>query len=238
MTPGWPATLRARTGAGTVTVRPLRRRDARAWSSVRARNGAWLERWEATSPSGVPASSFSTYVAAARAQARAGTHLPFVIELDGRLVGQVTVASIVRGSACTASIGYWVDEAVAGRGVVPTAVALVVDHCFAVAGLHRLEIAIRPENAPSLRVVAKLGLREEGLRERFLHIDGHWRDHRVFAVTAEEVPGGMLARLRARTAGQGAAGAGGSGAGGSVTGGGVPGRPVGDGLAPGGITPV
>ncbi|WP_102510213.1 GNAT family N-acetyltransferase [Sanguibacter massiliensis] len=198
MTSGWPATLRALSAAGTVTVRPLRRRDARAWCAVRARNGAWLEPWEATSPTGAPAASFGAYVAAARAHARAGTHLPFVIELDGRLVGQVTVASIVRGSACTASIGYWVDSAVAGRGIVPTAVALVIDHCFAEVGLHRIEIAIRPENAPSLRVVAKLGLREEGMRERFLHIDGRWRDHRVFAVTSEEVPGGLLARLRAR----------------------------------------
>lgn len=199
MSPGWPATLRAQVASGTVTVRPLRRRDARAWSQVRARNGTWLEPWEATSPSGDAASSFAGYAASARASARAGTHLPFVIELDGRFVGQVTVAGIVRGSACTASIGYWIDEAVAGRGIVPTAVALVADHCFGPVGLHRLEIAIRPENAPSLRVVAKLGLREEGLRERFLHIDGRWRDHRVFAVTSEEVPGGLLARLRART---------------------------------------
>ena len=198
MTSAWPATLRALSAAGTVTVRPLRRRDARAWSAVRARNGAWLEPWEATSPTGAPAASFGAYVAAARAQARAGTHLPFLIELDGRLVGQVTVASIVRGSACTASIGYWIDSAVAGRGIVPTAVALVIDHCFAEVGLHRIEIAIRPENAPSLRVITKLGLREEGVRERFLHIDGRWRDHRVFAVTSEEVPEGLLARLRAR----------------------------------------
>ncbi len=61
---------------------------------------------------------------------------------------------------------------------------MAVDHCFGPVGLHRLEIAIRPENAASLRVVAKLGLREEGLRERFLHIQGDWRDHRTFAVTA------------------------------------------------------
>lgn len=196
MTPGWPATLRASLPAGALTVRPLRRRDARAWSAVRGRNGEWLEPWEATSPTGAPVASFAGYVSGARAQARAGTLMPFVVELDGHLVGQVTVAGIVRGSACTASIGYWIDEAVAGRGIMPAAVALVIDHCFADGGLHRVEIAIRPENAPSLRVVAKLGLRDEGVRTRFLHIDGHWRDHRVFAVTTEDVPGGLLARVR------------------------------------------
>ncbi|MGP7960267.1 GNAT family N-acetyltransferase [Sanguibacter sp. A247] len=195
MTLGWPATLRASLPAGALTVRPLRRRDARAWSAVRARNAEWLEPWEATSPTGAPVVSFAAYVSAARAQARAGALMPFVIELDGRLVGQVTVAGIVRGSACTASIGYWIDEAVAGQGLMTAAVALVVDHCLAAGGLHRVEIAIRPENVRSLRVVAKLGLREEGVRERFLHIDGRWRDHRVFAVTTEDVPGGLVARL-------------------------------------------
>ena len=61
-------------------------------------------------------------------------------------------------------------------------------------GLHRIEIAIRPENVRSLRVVAKLGFRPEGLRPRYLHIDGDWRDHLVFALNAEEVPEGLLRR--------------------------------------------
>ena len=79
---------------------------------------------------------------------------------------------------------------------MPRAVALVIDHCFTPAGLHRIEIAIRPENSNSLRVVEKLGLREVGYAPRFLHIDGAWRDHRLYAVTVEECPGGLLARLR------------------------------------------
>jgi ribosomal-protein-alanine N-acetyltransferase len=121
--------------------------------------------------------------------------MPFAIELDGRFVGQVTVNNIVRGSAQFASLGYWLDRAVAGRGVMPTAAAMVIDHCFTTARLHRIEICVRPENTNSLRVVEKLGLREVGYAPRFLHIDGDWRDHRIFAVTVEECPGGMLARL-------------------------------------------
>jgi ribosomal-protein-alanine N-acetyltransferase len=95
---------------------------------------------------------------------------------------------------CSAHIGYWVDEAVAGRGVMPTAVALAVDHSFRHVGLHRIEVCIRPENTPSRRVVEKLGFREEGLRPRYLHIDGAWRDHLVFALTADEIPEGLLTR--------------------------------------------
>jgi ribosomal-protein-alanine N-acetyltransferase len=111
-----------------------------------------------------------------------------------RLVGQLTVSSITWGSLRSANIGYWVDETVAGRGITPTAVALAVDHCFRAGGMHRIEVCIRPENAASLRVVHKLGFRAEGLRRGYLHIDGDWRDHEAFALTAEEVPDGLLAR--------------------------------------------
>lgn len=111
-----------------------------------------------------------------------------------RLVGQLTVSSITWGSLRSANIGYWVDETVAGRGITPTAVALAVDHCFRAAGMHRIEVCIRPENAASLRVVHKLGFRSEGVRRAYLHIDGDWRDHEAFALTAEEVPDGLLSR--------------------------------------------
>jgi ribosomal-protein-alanine N-acetyltransferase len=77
---------------------------------------------------------------------------------------------------------------------VPTAVALVTDYLFNVVELHRVEIDIRPENVASLRVVQKLGLRYEGLKERYIHINGAWRDHYVFAITHEEVIGGLLNR--------------------------------------------
>lgn len=191
----WPVTLREDTSAGAVVLRPLRRRDATEWSRLRAENAAWLERWEATAPGAnrYIASTFGEYVRSLSAQARAGTSLPFGVELDGALVGQLTVSSITWGSMCSASIGYWVSESVAGRGVIPTAVAMATDYAFFL-GLHRIEINIRPENKPSLRVVEKLGLRDEGVRERFLHIQGQWRDHRTFAVTREEVPEGLLAR--------------------------------------------
>ena len=67
---------------------------------------------------------------------------------------------------------------------------MVIDHCFCAAGLHRIEIAIRPENTNSLRVVEKLGIREVGYAPRFLHIDGAWRDHRIYADHRRGVPDG------------------------------------------------
>ena len=199
MAPGWPVVL----ADGDVLLRPLRRRDAREWLALRAANASWLAPWEASSPvemSG-PAPTFGGFVRSLAGQAREGTSLPFAVDYDGRLAGQLTVSGITEGSLRSGTIGYWVGQHVAGHGVIPTAVALATDHCFGVLGLHRVEINIRSENGPSLRVVEKLGFRDEGVRERYLHIAGSWRDHRTFALTAEEVPSGLLARWHERTAG-------------------------------------
>jgi ribosomal-protein-alanine N-acetyltransferase len=119
-----------------------------------------------------------------------------VVTYGGNFAGQLTVGSIVWGSARSAQVGYWVDEAYAGRGIIPTALAMAMDHCFFVIGLHRVEATIRPENHASRRVVEKLGFREEGLRRRSLHIDGAWRDHLCYALTVEDAAGGLMARWR------------------------------------------
>jgi ribosomal-protein-alanine N-acetyltransferase len=118
------------------------------------------------------------------------------MEYEGQLAGQLNVSSITYGSLASATIGYWVAERFAGRSVTPSSVALATDYCFFQFGLHRMEICIRPENAPSLRVVEKLGFRYEGLRRRYIHINGDWRDHYCFALVVEEVRQGVLARWR------------------------------------------
>jgi ribosomal-protein-alanine N-acetyltransferase len=180
-----------------VRLRPITPKDREVWRRVRQANLSWLGRWDATAPSRSQAQprSFAAMVRQMRNEARAGRQLPFVVEYGGQFVGQVTVSNIVRGSAQFASIGYWVDRSYAGRGIIPRAVAMAIDHCFGPVGLHRIEVAIRPENTSSLRVVEKLGINEVGFAPRFLHIDGDWRDHRIFAITREEVPTGLLRRL-------------------------------------------
>lgn len=185
---------------GCFKLRAIRRRDLRAWREVRMRNQQWLAPWEATIPpeSNEILPSFGQMVARLHAEARAGRSLPFVMTLDGALIGQLTVGGISWGSMRSAHIGYWIDQRVAGRGLTPLGVALAVDHCFLQLLLHRIEIVVRPENSASLRVPQKLGFRTEGLRPQFLHIDGHWRDHVVFALHAQEARGGLLARWSAR----------------------------------------
>jgi ribosomal-protein-alanine N-acetyltransferase len=193
--PGWPATLRD----GQVTLRPVRLRDGPAWSELRRRNEAWLREWEATPPAGGPSypTSLSTFVAMTRRlrrEARQARGMPFALLYEGELVGQLSVGGVTGGSLQSAHFGYWIDQRVAGRGIMPTAVALAVDHCFHVVGLHRIEVNIRPENQASRRVVEKLGFAEEGVRRRFLHIAGDWRDHVCYVLLREDLRGSLLTR--------------------------------------------
>jgi len=182
---------------GSVAIRPIRLRDARTLERELLDNRSWLRTWEATSPGGPVGFDARASIRSLLAHARSGHGVPFVIEVDGQLAGQLNVSGMSYGSLSSASIGYWVAERFAGRNVTPTAVALATDHCFFTLGLHRMEICIRPENAPSLRVVEKLGFRYEGLRRRFIHINGDWRDHFCFALTVEEIPEGVLQRWKA-----------------------------------------
>ena len=179
---------------GVTVLRPIRVRDARALERELIASRSWLRPWEATSP--VAPMSWDTRgsIRSLLAAARSGQGLPFIIETEGRLAGQLNVSSMSYGSLASATIGYWVGEGFAGRGLTPTAVALATDYVFFTVGLHRMEICIRPENVASLRVVEKLGFRYEGLRRRYIHINGDWRDHFCFALTVEEVPTGVLQR--------------------------------------------
>lgn len=181
---------------GPVSLRAVRLRDAKPLERALLDNRTWLRKWEATSPYAPTSFDTRTSIRSLQANARAGHGLPFVVEYEGEIVGQLNVSSITYGSLSSATIGYWVAESVAGRGVTPTAVALATDYCFYQLGLHRMEVCIRPENAPSLRVVEKLGFRYEGLRRRYIHINGDWRDHFCFGLVSEELSQGVLRRWR------------------------------------------
>jgi len=189
--PAWPVTIEAGVPGLSIRLRPLHRSDRAAWDAIRRADAAYLGQWEPTAPDGVAAASmsFPRYVRKLDRDARDGVSIPFAIEVAGQLAGQMQVFGIMRGSLRSAMAGYWVGSRFAGQGVATRALAAVTSYALGPAGLHRVEVNIRPENAASLRVVQHLRFREEGTRLRYLHIDGDWRDHRSFALTVEETGG-------------------------------------------------
>lgn len=178
-----------------IKLRVAKIRDSKELERIILGNRDWLRPWEATNPHAPNSFDVKAQLRGLLRQLNDESGMPFVIEVQGKLQGQLNVANVMYGSVSSAVLGYWVSPEVAGRGVMPTAVALVTDYLMDQVGLHRVEINIRPENLASLRVIQKLGFRYEGLKQRYIHINGDWRDHYVFALTKEELPEGLMKRF-------------------------------------------
>ena len=179
--------IRTSNGASEITLRLLRMRDRKAWDEVRSENKNWLTPWEATRPqvdADLPLPSFPQMVRMGVRDAKDLRSLSLGIWVKDRgrerFVGQITLGGIVFGAYRGGYIGYWIDNRYANNGVVTHAVMALTEYAFEELSLHRIEINMRPENGASQRVAEKAGYIYEGLRLRYLHIDGQWRDHMIF----------------------------------------------------------
>ena len=174
-----------------VMLRPLESGDFTEWREVRVRNEGWLVPWEPRRPASAPDPTRDRSVFDARCHARdrersADHAYPFGVFVDQRFAGEVNINNITRGALQNGTIGYWIDEARAGHGYIAEAVCVVCRYAFEELDLHRLEVCIVPRNTNSRRVMDKLELREEGVAERYLEINGTWEDHVRYAITIEE----------------------------------------------------
>ena len=173
-----------------VRLATLIEADYPAWLEVRNRCRDWLVPWEPRSKGApLPAedqASFSARCAMRERERQLGSGFDFGIFHEGRFAGEVTLSSIQRGPFQNGSIGYWVDQDLAGIGLVPESVVVVLQFAFETLRLHRIEVAIIPRNSASRRVTQKLSLRNEGTALGFLEINGQWEDHVRYAMTSEE----------------------------------------------------
>jgi ribosomal-protein-alanine N-acetyltransferase len=114
-----------------------------------------------------------------------GRAYPYVIEVDGRLAGRVSVTNVARGPFCSGSLGYWVAADLTGRGVATRAVAEVLVDGFARHGLHRVEAATLVDNLASQAVLRRNGFTLIGTAPGYLRIAGRWRDHLLYQRLAD-----------------------------------------------------
>ena len=168
-----------------VFLRAPEARDYQEWADVRDASRAYLAPWEPTWA--VDETSRGAYRYKLRRYAEDArddkAYALFVFrELDGVLVGGVTLSNVRRGVAHAASLGYWAGEMFAGKGHITAAARAIVRYAFDDLGLHRVEAACQPDNAPSRRVLEKAGFTEEGRARAYLKINGEWRDHVLFGI--------------------------------------------------------
>ncbi|MGW6270328.1 GNAT family N-acetyltransferase [Streptomyces sp. NPDC055060] len=164
-----------------VVMRPATPADADGLARARLRSRAHLERWEPTRPEDY----FTSRAQAARLrvqleECRAGRAAPWVLDREGEIVGSVTLSAISLGPFRSGTLGYWIDVDHVGRGLATAAVTRACVAADTELGLHRVEAGTLLDNVPSQRVLAKCGFEEFGVAPAYLHIDGAWRDHRLF----------------------------------------------------------
>jgi len=175
----WPLVLTD----GELILKALRYRDRGAWLATRRKNREWLTPWEATSPIAEENRNLPTFfemVKYHQQEGRAGRSLSLAMWFEGAVIGQITLGGISYGAYRGGHIGYWIDKEHASKGLTTRAVRELTRYGLEELGLHRIEINLRPENVASKRVAEKAGYVFEGLRPRYLHIDGQWRDHLCF----------------------------------------------------------
>lgn len=182
-----PLELRGR----RVVLRPLGTADFEEWQVVRRRCRDWLVRWEPVATAGAPdvvedPKAFAARCGARERERQLGTGYAFGVFVQDAFAGEMNLSNVTRGALQGCTVGYWIEESLAGQGYAPEALVLALRFAFEDLGLHRVEIGIIPRNHASRRVVEKLGIREEGLALRFLQINGAWEDHLRFGITAEE----------------------------------------------------
>lgn len=116
-----------------------------------------------------------------------------ILDSDGAVAGSINLNSIIRGAFQSASVGYWVSESRAGRGLAAAAVADVTELAFGELGLHRLDAATLLHNTPSQRVLLRNGFRPFAVAESYIKIAGRWQDHILFQLFS---PGGTTPQSR------------------------------------------
>lgn len=166
-----------------VVLRPPRPGDHEAWAALRQESFAYLQPWEPTWPEDdLTRAAFKRRLSIYQREMELGNAWPFFIfaAKDRTLVGAITLSNIRRGVADTGTLGYWIGQRHAGRGLGAAAVRAMVGYAFDELNLHRVEAACVPENNASRRVLEKAGFQLEGRARAYLKINGAWADHLLF----------------------------------------------------------
>jgi [ribosomal protein S5]-alanine N-acetyltransferase len=172
-----------------VTLRPPVRGDFREWARLRGASRDFLEPWEPSwAPDELEWAAWRQRLSRYRHEFAQGTAMSFLVfeNAGGRLAGGLSMGNIRRGVAQSAQIGYWMGETHAGKGYMGEAIRLILEHGFSTMRLNRIEAACIPDNERSIRVLEKAGFQREGLLRSYLRINGLWRDHLLYATTADD----------------------------------------------------
>lgn len=163
-----------------VEIRELGAADSAALADAYCRNRDHLAPWDPERPpSFFTAAGQAELVAEQLAAAERGQFRGWVLTREALIVGRVSLNTIVRGSFCSAVLGYWVDVEQLGRGIASAAVEFACEQART-SGLHRVEASTLIHNVASQAVLRRASFALYGLAPEYLKIAGRWQDCRLF----------------------------------------------------------
>lgn len=186
-----------------MSLRLPQMRDYEEWAELRRVSRPFLKPFEPRwTEADLSRRLFAMRVKRARQEAAQGTDYTFLLFVGAEnrqtLAGGMTLSNIRRRAAQFVTLGYWMGQSYAGRGLMSEAVSMAMPFVFETLDLHRVHAAFLPTNIASRRVLEKNGFVEEGFAERYLQIDGRWEDHVLMGLTRERWD---MLRLSRRTPG-------------------------------------
>ncbi len=160
-----------------VVLRAPQAGDYRAWRELRLASRNFLKPFEPRwTEADLGPEVYRARLKRGRQEAAEGTDFTFFIFVSdaGRqiLVGGVTLSNIRRRAAQFGTLGYWMGQQFAGKGLMTEAVRLVVAHAFDQLLLHRVHAAFLPHNMASRRVLEKMYDLPRPGKDRFRFDDG------------------------------------------------------------------
>ena len=101
----------------------------------------------------------------------------------GPAIGMINFSGFAQGVSMSCHLGYSIDVAQQGRGLMREALTVAIGHVFEHMRRHRISANYMPSNHRSARLLARLGFVVEGYARDYLYIDGGWRDHVLTSIT-------------------------------------------------------
>jgi ribosomal-protein-alanine N-acetyltransferase len=184
-----------------LRLRPLESGDFEQWRDAQSRNRSRLDAvnpagWNDAASAVDSQEAFDELVGYLDALRERDEGYAFAMFAGDELVGEIDLGAIVREPLQTAMLGLWLDENQVGKGYAEEAFFQMCRFGFEELGLHRLEALALPENEAVKGALRKAGIRSEGMAQRAREVNGEWRDHERYAITAEEWEGRRDEALR------------------------------------------
>jgi [ribosomal protein S5]-alanine N-acetyltransferase len=104
----------------------------------------------------------------------------YAILFNGKLVGACGI-KIDQHRTFIGEIGYFLDEAFWGKGIVTKAVKILEKLGFQKLGLKRIEILMNPRNIGSEKVAIKCGYKKEGTMKKSIKDGNKFSDAYLYA---------------------------------------------------------